>query len=1457
MSVSKKSGRIILAVVFSVAVTIAVVLSVIIRRDKPPQPTEPAAVVMPGPVEGLDETPSVALQSVSIESTNTVPGLGMTGDTVSLRFIVGESENVSPSVEMAGRPAVVRRDGETYTAELKLASDDVEGKIAFSITLRDSDGNSIGRSDHTTDGSWVLHDRTAPTLEVVSLQADNPYNPQVATKGSRITVSIAATEPLGGPPKLWVAGNLVDGILQVGPTRFTAELDLPNEMTEGPVPYRIEYGDVVGNRGTAVTQIDGTTELIYDSKAPIIRSVGIASTNRQSKFIALPGDTVVIVFTVDEELSEQPSVRIAGVRASNVTQIAPKTYEARGVSPRDLPEEAIGFSIYVEDEVGIAASIVNRTTDGSAIMYWAGGPDYAWIDTVDMAAIDEVAAAETAVGAAPEAVAAVDQVADDAAADDDVAVDVAPGAEAVADEVADEVATVDDRAPGGAAAEDEVAVDAAAGAAAVVATAAVARPGFGREINIEEEISDTDTMDIDIKVQVTIVRTTPREEEPSPVEIESEKPVQETRVAEEPEISEPVPLAAEPEAAEAAATETVMIAIRSEEEEARPDYGLTGEAVSPARQVVIDSPGNGSLYGSHVEVTGRVYQPEKVVSVGYEVSPLVFLGQRSAFLAGYGEISADGVFTLIFSTEEISGSQQVTITVAYEDGKRHEAELALHEGESDVPSFAVQAQGENVLLTWDRHPLAKTYSVTFRNTSNGVRGAVELIDPVASPTRISGLTIGNAYQFALRAHDANGDSVGDSGRIEMIALTEDTLTPTVKGEYKRIKVSWPEIAATDNFFLERAIEGKTDFSSVGGPINNTVYYDTDVRYGATYFYRVRPEKGTLHSGSATGESLAFPEERTRVAATWQDIAVSDAEVFGNYAFLAGEEGGMVIFDISNADKPVAVSSADTSFARGVAILDGYAYVADGERGLKVIDIDNPLRPVEVGSRKTSDAQAVMVVKTGAESRIAVVADGTYGVKLIDVSNPKDPERRLTIPTENAQDIELMTQGGRDYAVVADGEGGVLIIDIATSDTISSIATADARGIAVAANLLYVADIVQGLVIVDIGQADAPVIISEHAVAYALDVAVSDDFAYIASETEGLLIFDVKSSRLPSFYDEVKIEGVRWVAVKGSKIFAGGDAGFHLLDTFARGESYEIASVQTDGKAYEVAIHTEADSRVLAYVADRAGGLKIFDVTNPDSLNGTPAVSHVPTEYCREAVAVGDYVYIADGPGGIKIADISALRREGVGAEVPIIGSWNTDGNARSLSYANGLLYVADGNRGIKVIDVNSPTRPTEIALARTEYATNIRVSDGYVYLADGDGGFKIYDADPTSLELVSVTDTANTRGVDIQDGVAYVVGSEGLFILDVSTPSEPRRLGVYRTGYAEEVTVEGRLAFVAEGFNGLTIVDIAKPSDPYVVSRNRNKYAVGVAVAGKYAYLVDTAGLKIVEILIPTWAMRD
>jgi hypothetical protein len=100
-------------------------------------------------------------------------------------------------------------------------------------------------------------------------------------------------------------------------------------------------------------------------------------------------------------------------------------------------------------------------------------------------------------------------------------------------------------------------------------------------------------------------------------------------------------------------------------------------------------------------------------------------------------------------------------------------------------------------------------------------------------------------------------------------------------------------------------------------------------------------------------------------------------------------------------------------ARGVAVAGAYAYVADDEHGLQVIDITNPQNPQIVGSADTpGHARAVAVVGTH-----AYVADDEHGLQVIDITAPQSPQLVGAVDTPGqAQDVAV----SGTYAYVADG-----------------------------------------------------------------------------------------------------------------------------------------------------------------------------------------------------------------------------------------------------------------------------------------------------------------------------------------------------------------------------------------------------------------------------------------------------
>jgi hypothetical protein len=102
-----------------------------------------------------------------------------------------------------------------------------------------------------------------------------------------------------------------------------------------------------------------------------------------------------------------------------------------------------------------------------------------------------------------------------------------------------------------------------------------------------------------------------------------------------------------------------------------------------------------------------------------------------------------------------------------------------------------------------------------------------------------------------------------------------------------------------------------------------------------------------------------------------------------------------------------------------------------------------------------------------------------------------------------------------------------------------------------------------------------------------------------------------------------------------------------------------------------------------------------------------------------------------------------------------------------------------------------------------------------------------------------------------------VIGASGLKIVDFDDPTKPTLLGSFDTSFAEDVIVIRNRALLADGYRGLKVIDISNPASPALVSICEGVYAVGVApwrgTAGDYALIVDSTGLKVIQILIPEW----
>ena len=1354
----------------------------------------------------------VVVETVILSSSNPIPSRAKPGDRIALRFTLSRPLEIPPVVEIAGKPAdsVVRESDSTYLATSLVEDYTPEGTVSF--VIKTEDPVSV-----TTNDTEVSIDVQKPDVVRDDIVSDSQYGATKATAGDTVVLEFSVNEELQGLPEVLLSGKPADQLEKISELTYRARRKMGRHENPGPITYRLSLADITGNQNTLEGIADEKNAVQYSH--PVIHSVSISSDNPRDDSVAGIGDIVTLEFRTNQKLSETPSVRFSGDYADKVIHLSDRRFSASTEIRESMKSGTLQFSVYIADVFGNAASIVSQTNDRTRIAVDSNAP-----------VLEEVSLF-LALGSDKYAV---------------------PGSSIVVDILANEPLS---------------------GAPYVkindIPATTISKTSDRRFLATRQLSAFESEGPVSFSVDYNDLALNPGRRVSATTDgtaiVFTLNPPEAARLAEA--------VTAKPEqTAEEQIIEEQVVEEVTEDLEKLPDTKIiiqqgTGtddivEVLEPLTEQAVEilTPKNQSEYGAYAEISGRIGLPDTLETLSYRVSPTLFLSQESAFIEGELPVVEEGAFGFIFETLAISGSQDVEITARYTDGTTVAEKITLIEGKSGIPTFQVASEKGNILIKWDDLPVPSRYQLQYTIDSDPPsEGEGTIIDSVVSPVQIESPELGRRYTFLLKALQEDNTERAASLAESTIPLDSQTLQPSIKELYKRIQVSWQAISGSTTFQIFRSRKPEGPYENISGTVEDTQFLDTEVKIGWPYYYSVRPAQfSNLLSAPGQGESLPLPTERISILSTWREAALQNVTVQGNYIYAAAGSEGLLLIDVSNPDKPKLAGVAPTFHASDVEVKGDFAYVADGERGLKIIDIYNPISPVETGSRKTSDAKRVALEVKG-ETVLAYIADGTFGLKVIDASNPKDPVRRDSVSGGDIQDVSVYTGSQSSFLYVCDATAGVNVYNTGGIKA-GPVALLDIKtplGMAINRDLLFVACGEDGLRIYDLSTPENPPLLSVLYIPDAQNVTAAGGFAYVANGKKQLSVVDMSAPRLPVLYDTVDVEGIVHTAVRGLKLFASGDKGLSILSNYSKGDSVEVAAAATDGSAFGITLSENPDGKKFAYVADHAGGMKIYDVTDPLSIHGTnPAVS-VPTEYARDIFLQGSRAYIADGPGGLKIFDVSPAWDADPETLPLLLGQWDTDGNARSIKVVDNLAFVADGNRGLKVFDITDPENLSRVSQLQTEYAVQLAADSHTVYLADGDGGLKVIQLKENTLEIISTVDTRNTRGVSVQNNLAYVVGSAGLVILDVSDAADPKVVGTYDSGYAEGINVEGRYAYLAEGMKGLAILDVKNPESPYLLSTGENRFTVDVAVTGPYALVADSEGIKVIRILIPSWVMRE
>ncbi|MHA2053093.1 MAG: LVIVD repeat-containing protein, partial [Candidatus Hodarchaeales archaeon] len=243
---------------------------------------------------------------------------------------------------------------------------------------------------------------------------------------------------------------------------------------------------------------------------------------------------------------------------------------------------------------------------------------------------------------------------------------------------------------------------------------------------------------------------------------------------------------------------------------------------------------------------------------------------------------------------------------------------------------------------------------------------------------------------------------------------------------------------------------------------------------------------------------------------------------------------------------------------------------------------------------------------------------------------------------------------------------------------------------------------------------------------------------------------------------------------------------------------------------------------------------------------------------------GDHAYIADMLNGLVIIDISTPSnpqeignyqlRDWLIPQPPPNPPIPLSGSAECVAFSD-YVFLGD-SYGLVILDVTIPASPTEVGVCRVyDFTEGVDVENGHAFFASY-SGLTIVSYDPNNPSSPSVVGFLATTGdaydVDVINDYAYIAdGSNGLVIIDISTPSNPQVIGQIGTTNALGVFINGSSAYIADGQDGLAIIDISNPQNPSIVGRyTTSGVTQNVFVKGKYAILADSnVGVDIVDVV--------
>jgi len=323
-------------------------------------------------------------------------------------------------------------------------------------------------------------------------------------------------------------------------------------------------------------------------------------------------------------------------------------------------------------------------------------------------------------------------------------------------------------------------------------------------------------------------------------------------------------------------------------------------------------------------------------------------------------------------------------------------------------------------------------------------------------------------------------------------------------------------------------------------------------------------RGKTFDGKLSGETESLEEIRN----VTQDTrgAARCLQMRGEYMFVAEGRGGFRVYDIASiGNKGLSERVVTAPFSP----LGHDAHVGSRNATCMALPTNQPIAPTRNTQtmRDANQEQAFHPLYS-----YAVVTDAEEGLILVDVDTFADGEPRNNFLKREVTWNEAGVLNGARHITLAGSiayiaaDAGLVVIDLDDPRTPRHVVTVplrDARASALQFRYLWVTD-AEGLKVMDVTRLAAPRLIPEATIplADARRIYLARTYAYVAAKKDGLVIVHIANPEAPRVYQRVTFDGA-------------------LSDA-------------------EDVIVGSTNASLFAYVADGRNGVKVLQLTSPDS-----------------------------------------------------------------------------------------------------------------------------------------------------------------------------------------------------------------------------------------------------------------